>query len=131
MLQSETTFDDLSPEAAEWKRKLLTLRADRSPCPRLGATAWATMLASALDFVDRFGGAAAALGWTAPQLFGVHPQHGTVRTDWCGALMLSGNKATAVDAQRVTFGNTSAYRDTLGAPTGVPIWEFAVKQGGR
>lgn len=131
MLQAETTFDDLSPDAAEWKRRLLTLRADRSPCPRLSASAWATLLASALDFVDRFGSEAVALGWTASQLFGVHPQHGTLRTDWCGALMLSGRKATAIDARCVTFGNTGAYRDTLGAPQGMPIWEFAAKQGGR
>ncbi len=48
MLQAETTFADLSPAAAEWKRALLT---------------------------------------------------------------------------------TSAYRDTLGAPVGMPIWEFAAKQG--
>ncbi|WP_232632062.1 hypothetical protein, partial [Methylobacterium sp. Leaf118] len=93
MLQPETTFANLPPEAAAWKRGLLTMRADRSPCPRLGATAWGTMLESALDFVDRFGAEAAFLAWTAPQLFGVHPQHGTMRTDWCGALMLSGSKA--------------------------------------
>ena len=131
MLQAETTFADLPPAAAEWKRALLTLRADRSPCQRLGPTAWTTMLESALDFVDRFGAEADALGWTAPQLFGVHPQRGTLRTDWCGALMLSGRKATGIDARSVAFGNTCAYRDTLGAPVGMPIWEFAAKQGAR
>ncbi|OAH21894.1 hypothetical protein AX289_25565 [Methylorubrum populi] len=73
MLQSDTTFADLPPAASEWKRGLLTLRADRSPCSRLGPAAWATMLEAALDFVDRFGADAEALGWTAPQLFGVHP----------------------------------------------------------
>ncbi len=82
------------------------------------------MLESALDFVDRFGAEAAALGWSAPQLFGVHPQNGTLRTDWCGALMLSGQRATGIDVRCVAFGNTSAYRDTLGAPVGTPIWEF-------
>ncbi len=85
----------------------------------------------ALEFVDRFGAEAVALGWTAPQLFGVHPQHGTLRTDYCGALMLSGQKATGIDTRCVKFGNTSAYRDTLGAPVRVPIWEFAAKQGTR
>ena len=74
MLQAETTFADLSPAAAEWKRGLLTLRAHRSPCPRIGAAAWATMLESSLAFVDRVGVEVEALGRTAPQLFGIHPQ---------------------------------------------------------
>ena len=79
MLHAQTTFADVPPAAAEWKRGLLTLPADRSPCPRLGATAWATMLEAALEFVDRFGAEAEAHAWTTPQLFGIHPQHGTLR----------------------------------------------------
>ena len=89
------------------------------------------MLEAAPDFVERYGAEADPLSWTAPQLFGVHPQQRNLRTDWCGALMLSGQKATGVDARCVASGNTRAYRDTLGAPVGVPIWEFAAKQGAR
>jgi hypothetical protein len=56
MLHAQTTtFADLPPAAAEWQHGLLTLRADRSPCPRLGSAAWATMLEAALDFVERYG----------------------------------------------------------------------------
>lgn len=90
-----------------------------------------TLLEATLDFVERYGVEAEAHGWTALQLFGVHPHHGTLRTDWCSALMLSGQRATGIDARRVAFGNTSAYRDALGVPVGVPIWEFAVKQRAR
>ena len=76
-----------------------------------------------LDFVERFGAAAARLGWTAPQPFGVHPQNGTLRTDWCGALIVRGQKAAGVDARRVAFGTPGACRDTLGPPVAVPIWD--------
>lgn len=48
-----------------------------------------------------------------------------MRTDWCGGLLLIGQKAMCVDARRVAFGNTGAYRDALGTLVGVPIWEFA------
>ena len=131
MLLPETTFAALPPSAAEWKRGLLTLRADRSPCPRLNAIAWQERYEACLDFVDRFGAAAADLGWTAPQLYGVHPEHGTLRIDWCGVMMVSGRKAVGIDARRVMFGNLSGYRDTPGMPTGLSIWEFAAKQGAR
>lgn len=67
MQQAETTFADLPPVVAEWKRALLTLRADLSPCPRLRASAWATKLESALDFVDRYRPKADALGQPGPR----------------------------------------------------------------
>jgi hypothetical protein len=47
------------------------------------------MRENALAFLDQFGIEAFRLGWTAPQLFGVHPVHGTVRVDYCGALMIA------------------------------------------
>ncbi len=115
MQQAETTFADLPPEAAEWKRGLLTLRADRSPCTYLGATAWTDIYEAALDFVDRFGAEAAAHGWTATQLFGVHPQHGTLRTDYCGVMMTSGRKAGGIDARCVTLGISAGIGTSLGS----------------
>jgi hypothetical protein len=83
------------------------------------------MRESCLDFVDRFGEQAHELGWTAPQLFGVHPQHGTLRVDYCGALITGLGGARGVETNRVLFTRTSAYRDRPGQEWGPAIWEFA------
>jgi hypothetical protein len=61
------------------------------------------------------------LGWTAPQLFGVHPQHGTLRIDWCGVMITGGNKAIGIEPNRILFGNVSGYRNTPGTPAAIPI----------
>jgi hypothetical protein len=87
------------------------------------------MRESALDFCSRLGAEAHGLGWTAPQLFGVHPEHGTLRVDYCGALMVAGKRATGVHADRVAFEQTAAYRNTPGKVWGPPIWEFKPKGG--
>lgn len=88
------------------------------------------MRENALAFCDQFGAEAHRLGWTAPQLFGVHPEHGTVRLDACGAVMISGEPARGVEADRVLFERTSGYRNGPGQVWGVPVWEFA-RDGGR
>ncbi len=72
-----------------------------SPSRYQTPTQWATMRESALDFCTRFGAEAHGLGWTASQLFGVHPEHGTLRGEYCGALMIAGKKALAVEAERI------------------------------
>jgi hypothetical protein len=127
MLLTRTTFAALSLGG----RRVEAGAVDPACGPAAVPSGGAAMVEAALKFVDGFGTEADALGWTAPQLFGVHPQHGKLRTDWCGMLMLSRQKATGVDARRVAFGNTGAYHDTFGAPVGVPIWEFAAKQRAR
>jgi hypothetical protein len=66
-------------------------------------------------------------GWTTPQLFGVHPVHGPVRGDLCGALMIAAAPALGVDATRVLFERTSAYRNGPGQAWGVPVWEFVAR----
>jgi hypothetical protein len=60
------------------------------------------------------------LGRTTPQIFGIHPEHGTSRLDWCGLMITGGHKAIGTDQQKILFGNVSGYRDTPGAPTGSP-----------
>jgi hypothetical protein len=68
-------------------------------------------------------------GWTAPQLFGVHPIHGTVWVDYCGALMIAAAAVLGGDAKRVLFERTSAYRNLPGQERGVPVWDLAAKGG--
>lgn len=80
--------------------------------------------AAALDFLDRFADDAGALGWTTAQLFGVHPSLGVIRSDYCGALMLSGETVTAVQPNRIVFIRTHYRRDPPGVPEGIPIWAF-------
>ncbi|MCJ2058784.1 hypothetical protein MKL09_19820 [Methylobacterium sp. J-048] len=87
------------------------------------------MRESALDFCTRLGAEAHGLGWTAPQLFGVHPEHGTLRVEYCGALMVAGKEVHAIEADRVVFERTAAYRNTPGKVLGPPIWEFKTPAG--
>ena len=41
----------------------------------------------------------------------MHPDHRTLRVDYCGALMVGGTPARGVEANRVLFEQTAAYRD--------------------
>ncbi len=109
-------MEDLSPHA--------------SPCRNLPTTKWAMVRESALTFCDQFGGEAHRLGWTAPELFAVHPEHGTIRLETCGVLMISGEMARGVEADRVLFERTSGYRGGAGQIWGIPIWEFG-RNGGK
>ena len=56
----------------------------RDPCPGFRLDAWARARANALDFIERHGPEAHRLSWTAPELFGVHPEVGVVRVDGWG-----------------------------------------------
>ncbi|GJE45445.1 hypothetical protein [Methylobacterium soli] len=79
---------------------------------------------AALDALDRHGAALVEHGWTAPELFGVHPTIGTVRVDFCGAFVLGGRKVETVLADRINFGLMTYYRNVPGAGVGIPIWDF-------
>ncbi|MDN3572961.1 hypothetical protein QWZ18_20315 [Methylobacterium longum] len=118
-----------SDPVAGWRSAIENLSEHASPCRYLAPAKWATMRANALAFCDQHGAEAYRLGWTAPQLFGVHPNHGTLRVDYCGALMVGGTPARGVEANRVLFEQTAAYRDRQGQEWGVPIWEFAARGG--
>ncbi|MER2249691.1 hypothetical protein ABS772_07155 [Methylorubrum podarium] len=124
---SELGSDPLPPQAAEWRKAFGVLRPITPPCRYLGATAWANIHEACTDFIERYGAEAVRLGWTAPQLFGVHPEHGTLRVDWCGVMMTGGHKAIGIEQNRILFGNVSGYRNVTGAPVGVPIWEFVAR----
>lgn len=36
----------------------------------------------------------------APQLFGVQPELGTLRVEWCGVIMFCGRKAVGIEPDR-------------------------------
>ncbi|BAU92449.1 hypothetical protein MPPM_3844 [Methylorubrum populi] len=128
MLLPEVASDPLPPEAAEWRNAFSKLRPTSPPCRYLNPTAWTNIHEACTDFIERFGADAVRLGWTAPQLFGVHPEHGTLRVDWCGVMMIGGRKAIGITSDRIPFGNLTGYRNVPGAPVGIPIWEFALRK---
>ena len=61
---------------ALWRGSIEVLSQHASPCCHLTPARWVALRDSALHFIDRFGGEAHRLGWTAPELFGVHAEHG-------------------------------------------------------
>ncbi|MGY2053141.1 hypothetical protein [Methylobacterium sp. JK268] len=76
-----------SPTALEWSRGLASLSPGQAPCPGFRPEDWATTLENCRRFVDEFGTEADRLGWDTLTLFGVHPEAGAIRGDWCGVLI--------------------------------------------
>ncbi|WP_091678236.1 hypothetical protein [Methylobacterium sp. 275MFSha3.1] len=124
-------MSNLSAAAASWRDQIERLSEHASPCRYLTPTRWAAMRANALAFIDQHGAEAHRLGWTAEQLFGVHPEHGSLRVDYCGVLMVVSEPAKGVEAQRILFERLTGYRYKVGQVWGMPVWEFAKKGGGR
>ncbi|MGH1569534.1 hypothetical protein ACRAWG_01250 [Methylobacterium sp. P31] len=122
-------MSDLPPAVASWRNQIEHLSPHASPCRFLAPAKWASIRKNALAFIDRFGAEAYRLGWTAAQLFGAHPVHGTIRMGYCGALMIGAEPVVGGEATRVLFERTSAYRNRPGQQWGVPVWEFAAKGG--
>ncbi|MDP4006894.1 hypothetical protein [Methylobacterium sp. NEAU K] len=112
---------------ALWHGSIEAISPHASPCRYLSPVRWSPMREGCLDFITRLGAEAHGLGWTAAQLFAVHPEHGTLRLDFCGALMVTGDRVQAVEADRLVFERGSAYRTKPGQEWGVPVWEFARK----
>ena len=117
----------LPPAVASWRDQIERLSELASPCRYLAPAKWKAMRENALAFIDQHGADAHQLGWTAPELFGVHPQNGTLRVDSCGVLMLGSSAVQAVHADRIAFAQTSGYRFLNGQAPGIPIWEFAAR----
>ena len=110
-------------DAQAWRDALVAMKPTTSPCPGLTGPRWEKMREVAIDFFNRFGEEAAALGWTTAELFGVHPAAGFIRVDHCGALMISGERVRAIESDKIRFGMTTYYRNLPGRPVGVPVWE--------
>lgn len=124
-MSSDPLSSPLPDPVADWRAALDNLSPHASPCRYLAPNRWATMRENALAFCDQFGAEAHRLGWTAPELFAVHPEHGTARIDACGVLMIGAEPARGVEDGRVRFERTSGYRNGPGRVWGVPVWEFA------
>jgi hypothetical protein len=122
-------MSDLPAAVVSWRDQLERLSEHASPCRYLLPAKWKAMRENALAFLDQFGAEAYRLGWTAPQLFGVHPQHGFLRVEYAGALMVNDRPVVGVEADRIVFDRFSGYRTKPGQEWGVPVWEFAARGG--
>jgi hypothetical protein len=116
------------PAVTTWRDQIERLSEHASPCRYLLPAKWAAMRTNALAFLDAHGADAHRRGWTAEQLFGVHPQHGFLRVEYAGALMVNDSRAIAVEQDRIVFDRFSGYRTKPGQAWGVPVWEFAAKK---
>lgn len=107
-----------------WRAGLARLAPHEVPCPDYRLRIWSAVHTRALAFLDAFGAQAEALGWTAPRLFGVHPEIGTVRVDYCGGLVLGlGGEVSAITPTEIHFHHLTHYTKP-GQSEGVPIWRF-------
>ena len=82
------------------------------------------MRENALDFLEHHGARASELGWTAEDLFGVHPRLGIRRVDHAGALVLGVRRPDSFDADTIRHGPMTFYRVVPGRPVGIRIWQF-------
>ncbi len=51
----------------------------------------------------------------------MHPDHGTLRVDYCGVLIVVGEPAMSVEAQRNLFERLTGYQNKLGQQLGIPV----------
>ena len=114
---------------AEWTQGLARLASTRDPCPGFRTGQWLSVHAAALDFLANTAEAAAALGWTTLELFGVHPVVGVSRVDCCGALTVSGGSPIAeVTPALIRYRNGLAFRRTPPGGPSLPVWAFGDEQ---
>ena len=107
------------------RQGFLDLRPSVVPCPGFTFQSWGGAHEAFVEFLDRWADEAVALGWTTLECFGVHPEVGTIRPDFCGAMVLSAERVSAITDKHMRFGKTTFYRDTPGRPSGaVPLWTF-------
>lgn len=107
-----------------WEQAFASLDRSIAPCPLFRD--WPGTCRVVDDFLSRHADEAARLGWTAPELFGVHRLVGTIRLDCSGALMVSGGRpVTELDATTIRFSGGLAFRRSeIPAGLVVPVWEF-------
>ena len=124
-MSASPAFQIEHPDVAAWRQAFSALKPSVSPCPGLAGPKWQAVHAAALEFLDLYAEEAVGFGWTTLQLLGVHPSLGVLRSDYCGALVLSGEKVSGVEPNRLLFQRTHYSRDVLGVPSGgVPLWAF-------
>lgn len=100
--QGRTSGDD-SRMPAEWHAILAELKR-RDPVEWLPADRWSDVITNAENFLARWGRAAEQLGWTALDLFGVHPIVPAARFDVMGLIpLIHGGEVVALTETAATI----------------------------
>lgn len=113
--------------ASEWHANLALLKGQGSP-DWMTPGRWEMLLHDAERFLDRWSSTAHAMGWTALDLFGVHPTRPTVRFDVMGLLLLlQGGEIIALTPESASIKRPSGavLRFPRPAPGGVLLSEAA------
>jgi hypothetical protein len=113
---------------AEWARHIALLKSNE---PRLGMSPlhWSQFVRDARRFLAEWGAEAARLGWSAEDIFGVHPLAPEARYDLMGLVpLIRGNEVVGISEHRATIGTPGGghmtyyrYRPNTGA---VAVWEL-------
>lgn len=130
---------DVARLVASWRAGVLSLPEHQVPCPgmiwiepgpRGRPGVWRSVRRAMLAFLDDWGEAAAAFGWSTEELFGVHRLAGAYRTDSTGALVcLYPRRCIALCEREIHLdrigGSVVVDRRPLTNPAdSVPIWLF-------
>jgi hypothetical protein len=114
-------------EWAEGFARLCTM----PPHPDFTETAWQQLINDAGRFLDRWAVQVAAMGWTTPEVFGVHPGKPDARIDLKGlVLCIGGKEIIAVSANSATVQTLSGAhqriyrRADIQSPGRVPLWDI-------
>lgn len=115
-------------EVTDWATDLNGMDSS-SPLPGFTVERWQGVIEDAQRFLDRWGGAALSLDWTAEDLFGVHPVAPAARYDCMGLVpLIGGGEVIDMKPDRATIrmssGNCLVYylrRPNLGA---VLMWDL-------
>ena len=106
-----------------WRDGLGRLDRWAPPCEGFRSGEWEGVHRAVSQFMDHCAVEAAARGWTALDLFGVHRLAGAAAVDGCGALMLpGGGVVTSVSADALAFGHLVYRKRPL--PQSVLVWDL-------
>ena len=88
---------------SQWVRGLATLEPE-CPAPNFSREEWQQLIEDGKAFLAEWDSAAAKLGWSDFDLFGVHPVAPTARYDVMGLIpLMRGSRVVAVDEQSATI----------------------------
>jgi hypothetical protein len=115
-----------APGVAEAVKSNALIWAEEPPCPGFRRGQWERIRHNIARFKTTHAVEATRLGWTAVDLYGVHPTVGVARVDCCGALIIAKAPVVSVTAEAITYANgLTFYRKPRAGPS-VPVWEFGV-----
>ncbi|MGN8119955.1 hypothetical protein [Labrys sp. 22185] len=82
--------------------------------PTIDPRRWERAKQDAVEFLADWGEQAAELGWTAQELFGLHPVAPLTRYDAMGLVwLLNGKEVTAITDRTAKIGATTYYRTKM------------------